>query len=200
MLTEREANGRFSQQQIAAFAGVTPRAVRNWPLVPDDTDGTETIYVGKDVKAFWEKQAYDKGYQAGQVDAPKFDDQGDVIDIELEKARKLKAERIGQEIKNAQSLGELAPIDMLTAALGDAIRHLNTHLESVPASIKRVWPECPGHVLDSIERDIAQLRGTIADARIEFTDPAMGGGWSDGSGGSDEVAIAGSGGPTADGE
>jgi phage terminase Nu1 subunit (DNA packaging protein) len=199
MLTQREENGRFSQQQVAAFAAVTPRTVRNWAIDADDTDGTETVYVGRDVKAFWDKQAYDKGYQAGQQEAPKFDDQGETIDVELEKARKLKAERIGHEIRNAQSLGELAPIDMLTSALGDAIRHLNTHLESVPASIKRVWPECPGHVLDSIEREIAQLRGTIADARIEFTDPAMGGGWSDGSGGGDEVAITGSCRPTADG-
>lgn len=199
MLTKREEAGKFSQPQVAAFMGVTPRQVRNWAIA-NEPDGSETVYLGADVRAWIEERAYQRGIDAGMAMAPKFDDAGGAIDVELEKARKLKAERIGQEIKNAASLGELAPVAMLTATLGDLISHFNSHLESVPAVIKREWPEVPGHVLDGVERGIAKLRDTIADARIDFTDPSVGGGWSDGSGASIAGDAAGESGGPADGE
>lgn len=191
-----------SRSQVADVLGVTTRTLQNWNIPQADGPDRKAVWHrGEDVREYVERVAYEKGLAAGRGQGPAFaDDDGLQIDVELEKARKLKAERIGQEIKNAQALGELAPVDMLTSALGDAISHMNTHLESVPASIKRVWPECPGHVLDAIEREIAKLRGTIADARIEFTDPAMGGGWTDGQGADDQGVPSGQGGSSADGE
>lgn len=145
-------------------------------------------------------QGYIRYIQQGTKHSVFSEDDGSEINVDLERARKLQAERIGQEIKNAASLGELAPIGMLTSTLGDVVSHMNTHLESIPAVIKREWPEVPGHILDGIERGIAKLRDTIADARIEFTDPALGGGWPDGPGAGLAGDADGEGGYSADGE
>lgn len=173
MLTEKEAAGLFSQHQVAAFAGVTDRTVRNWNVSPVDGKGKVAYYEGGKFKKLWEDKAYDRGFEAGKSAAPFVDADGEYIDVELEKARKLKAERIGLEIKNHQSLGELAPIELLTKALGDAVGLVNTRLETVPASIKRVWPEVPGHVLADIELEMVKVRNAIADSRLDWLQPEV---------------------------
>lgn len=165
--------GRVNQDEASAILGISTRTFRRMDFVVDDQQGTAKFYLLSDVIDFLEQRVRADALSEFQKSAPAFDDEGEMIDVETEKKKKLKAERIGQEIKNARDLGELAPLDLMRSALGDALSSANSYLETIPARIKRIWPEVQGAVLEAIERDCAQIRNTIADADITYTDPRM---------------------------
>lgn len=100
---------------------------------------------------------------------------GSEIDIDLERARKLQAERILLDLKAAEIKGEVAPLDLMRVSLRDCLQTANSFLESIPSAIRRVAPEVPGSALDAVERECAKVRNSIADGRITFTDERMAG-------------------------
>lgn len=69
--------------------------------------------------------------------------------------------------------GELAPIELLEHALGQAIGLLKNTCEFLPALCKRAWPEVPMHVLDEISRQTGRALNEIANTQIEFDHPAF---------------------------
>lgn len=166
---------RIDKQDAAALIGVTERTFQKFGLQPDDMDGVggRLWYLLDDVLAIRDQRKLEVAEKEWARSAPVLDDNGDLIDEAVEKKKKLKAERIGQEIKNAEALGGLAPLDLMSSALRDSLQQANAWLESVPARIKRVWPETPGTVLETIERECATLRNSIADARISYSDARM---------------------------
>lgn len=169
--------GHVSQQEAASFCGLTVQGFKKWTVKwgvePADKVGTEVLYLGSEiVRGLRDDQRASDVAEFAKT-APVFGEGGDLIDTEQERKLKLRAERIGQEIKNSVALSDLAPIDLMESALGDIIVTVNKWLESVPGAIKRVWPEVPGVVLDLIERECAETRNSIADGRIEYSDARL---------------------------
>lgn len=93
---------------------------------------------------------------------------GAVIDMDKERGLKLKAERERIELKNAQLLGEYAPISALGEALDSVISSMVSILDSIAPNIRRSHPEIPTAVIRQIEAAIAHARNNMADAGLNW--------------------------------
>lgn len=155
----------LTRADIARAAGVSVRTIERAPLPIVRRDGKTPLFDIADVLSWHGSQCAARAI----ADAEKRADASE--DLTSARLRLTRARADAQEIANLQALGRLAPIELLTRALGDAVGLLNTRLETVPASIKRVWPEVPGHVLDAVERETAQTRNAIAASRLDWLQP-----------------------------
>ena len=155
------------------IVGVADRTFRDLDIDPVSEVGRAKFYGLADLLALRDERTARVATQDHLDAATVYDENGEIIDIAHERAMKIRAERIGQEIKNAEALGELAPLDLMRSALGDALRAANQWIETVPSMVKRAHPEISGAALDTIERGASSIRNSIADARIRYTDPRM---------------------------
>lgn len=87
--------------------------------------------------------------------------QGD-IDLPTERALLARAQREGQEIKNAVARGDYAPVELLTDVLSNAAQAVVDRLEQIPAGIIRVCPDLPQPVRDLVMTEIAIARNEMA--------------------------------------
>lgn len=97
-------------------------------------------------------------------------EQSDKLDLTEERARLAKEQADAQELKNAVTRLEQAPVFMLTTALSRAAAQAAAILDSAKLNIKRKHPEFKGAVLDSIELEITKARNRIAEAELDFDD------------------------------
>lgn len=99
------------------------------------------------------------------------------IDLATERALLARAQREGQEIKNAVALGRYAPIELLSDVLANAAQAVVDRLEQIPATLGRVCPDLPQAARDAVMAEIASARNEmvrktatlVADA-LESTD------------------------------
>lgn len=99
------------------------------------------------------------------------------IDLATERALLARAQREGQEIKNAVAIGTYAPIELLSDVLSNAAQAVVDRLEQIPADLRRVCPDLPQEVRDAIMSEVASARNEmvrktaslVADA-IDATD------------------------------
>lgn len=168
-------NDKCDTVDAARIIGVSTRSFQEMGLSPVEREGATKIYSLDDVLDLRDERVTAKAEKQWAKDKPAYDGDGLLIDVETEKKLKLRAERIAQELKNAETLGELAPLDLMRSALRDALQTANQWLESVPAIIKRANPEIAGSVLDKVERECSKVRNSIADGRINYTDERMAG-------------------------
>lgn len=142
---------------IAAAAGLSLRTVERAFPEADGSDGrVKTVALSRVIT--W---AHDRGRAAAEADAIAASDRAE--DMDQARLRLTIARADAQEIANEVTRGTVAPVGLLTAALADCVTSLALAFEAVPASIKRIWPEVPGHVLDAIERALATSRNQLAE-------------------------------------
>lgn len=164
---------KIDVEDAARIIGVTTRAFRDMGVSSVDRDGAAKLYSLDDVLELRDERVTAKAQKAWERDRPVYDEDGETIDADVERKLKLRAERIAQELKNAETLGELAPLNLMRSALRDALQTANLWIESVPSIIKRLMPETPGSVLDAVERECSKVRNSIADGRIVYTDERL---------------------------
>lgn len=83
------------------------------------------------------------------------------LDPAHETAALKRAQREGQEIKNALLRGEYAPINLLAEVLATASQSVVERFDQLPAALRKTCPDLPGAARD-------QLMNTIAIARNEW--------------------------------
>lgn len=83
------------------------------------------------------------------------------IDLATERALLARAQREGQEIKNAVSLGTYAPIELLSDVLANAAQAVVDRLEQIPADLRRVCPDLPQAARDAVMAEIASARNEM---------------------------------------
>lgn len=83
------------------------------------------------------------------------------IDLPTERALLARAQREGQDIKNAVARGTYAPIDALTDVLSNAAQSAVDHFDQIPAGINRVCPDLPQPVRDLVMTEIARARNEM---------------------------------------
>lgn len=105
------------------------------------------------------------------------------VDLPTERGLLARAQREGQEIKNAVARGSYAPIEALTDVLSNASQAAVDHFDQIPAGINRVCPDLPQPVRDLIMTEIARARNemvrktasliadTLEDHDIQEDDP-----------------------------
>lgn len=81
-----------------------------------------------------------------------------------ERAQLARAQRIGQEIKNAVAHGEYAPVGLLGDMLGLASAAVAERMDSLTPRLKLVWPDMPDAARAAIEATVTTARNDWADA------------------------------------
>lgn len=95
------------------------------------------------------------------------------IDLPTERALLARAQREGQEIKNAVALGTYAPIELLTDVLANASQAVVDHLDQIPAGINRVCPGLPQSVRDLIMTEISRSRNEMARKTLSLVEDSL---------------------------
>lgn len=83
------------------------------------------------------------------------------VDLPTERGLLARAQREGQEIKNAVARGTYAPIDVLTDVLSNASQSAVDHFDQIPAGINRVCPDLPQPVRDLVMTEVARARNEM---------------------------------------
>mgnify|MGYP004702544271 FL=1 len=117
------------QADIAAHLDISDRSVREF-LVASGMDHRESTL--SEIRVTYIRHL--REIAAGRAAA------GD-IDLATERALLARAQREGQEIKNAVSLGTYAPIETLSDVLANAAQAVVDRLEQIPSDLRRVCPD-----------------------------------------------------------
>ena len=88
-------------------------------------------------------------------------------DTNAERARLLRAQSEKLERENRIADGEVAPVEVLTAALADVLSQMVAILESIPMNIKRAVPALSARDIEMIKKEIVKCRNLAADANIK---------------------------------
>lgn len=79
-------------------------------------------------------------------------------ELTVERAGLARAQRIWQERKNGELDGTFAPIARLTEVLTDASAAVAAGLATLPATLRRTWPDVPDVARDAIELTLVRVR------------------------------------------
>lgn len=93
---------------------------------------------------------------------------GDEIDIERERALKLRAERERLEMKNNIMQRNYAPVVALEQALGGVTSSLVSILDAIPLNIKRTHPEIPTTIIRQIEAELTKARNNMGSIELDW--------------------------------
>lgn len=86
-----------------------------------------------------------------------------------ERAALARAQRVGQEIKNAIAQGEYAPIGLLGDVLAMASASVVDRFDGLPALLRKACPDLPGEARDAISKVIADARNEWVRSTAELT-------------------------------
>lgn len=79
-------------------------------------------------------------------------------ELTIERAALAKAQRIGQEIKNAVAQGEFAPVGLLGDVLAAASAAVVDRFDGLPGQLRKACPDLPAEAREAIEKTIASAR------------------------------------------
>lgn len=83
---------------------------------------------------------------------------GGDLDLAQERAALAREQRIAQEIKNAVTRREYAPVDVLATVLAQAAASVAAKLDSLPALLKKLAPDLPDDAREALAKRIAEAR------------------------------------------
>lgn len=163
--------GWLPKNQMAKALGISVQAFDKWDVEPVAKHGREVFFAVLDVVRFREQRAAD-------IERRKWEryvgtDPGDnpeAILLAKEKAElRLTEERAEtQRLKNAELRRELAPVEMLTWALGDLASQVVPLLTPIPGEIKRRIPKVTNAELHMMREVIANALNLVAEVRLDF--------------------------------
>jgi hypothetical protein len=99
------------------------------------------------------------------ADASRAND-GEVLDLALERARHIRAQRIEVEGRIQKFNENYAAVELLSSTLAAACAGIAQRMEHIRGELRRRHPDLPAAVLDSIDAVLATARNQIADAAI----------------------------------
>lgn len=152
----------LSQKQMAQACGVSPQAFQQWRVAPVAEIGREKFYRVADVVANRLARQAERAQQA----AP---DAGD-DNMDQERMLLTRAQREGQELKNAQLRRELAPVDLIAWVLGKAGNQIGAILDSIPLKVKKVAPRLSALELETIKREVVKAQNCAARMTVDLDD------------------------------
>ncbi len=100
--------------------------------------------------------------------APPPVDDGERLDLAQERALLIRAQRQEVEGRLRLAAGQHAPIELLSRVLADASAAVVTHLEHLPARIRRACPMLPARALDEVQAVVAAARNEWVRATCEL--------------------------------
>lgn len=163
--------GWINQTEAAKLCRVSVTMFQRYGIEPAERRGRYTYYALDDVLDFVEQRGYRKGYDTGLREG-KDQTPTDLAEILVRKEEaelKWTLERgEGQRLKNEETRRNLAPVEMLTWALGNLAAQVASILEPLPGKIKRRLPKLTNAEIQVIKREIVKLQNVAAESRLDW--------------------------------
>lgn len=167
--SQQPERGWLNKQDMAASCGVSLTAFDKWNVEPVARIGRRVYYRAFDVldnrKARWSASL---AQQRASDEAPA----PSVIEAEREKILLVREQRIGQELKNAQTRRELAPVAMIEWALGKVGGQISALLESIPLRVKKMVPRLQASEIELIKREVVKAQNLASRVTVDFDEYA----------------------------
>ncbi len=151
----------MTQADIARRLGVSPALVSVLKKRGMPVHSAEAAAAWRRQNVDVRARAYAPPPPAGpqsQATALAEDSAGAPLDLAQERALLIRAQRQEVEGRLRLAAGEYAPISLLSQVLADASSAVVTHLEHLPARIKRACPLLPARALDEVQAVVAAAR------------------------------------------
>jgi len=145
---------------MVASLGISGAAFDKWKVQPIERIGREAFFTVQDVL----KNRMDhKLAQLESRKTPIDDADGEKINPLLEKSKLDREKRIGQELKNDTTKGNLFPLSAGRYVFSRIGAEMAAVLESLPAKIKRVMPKVTATQINEVKKEIAKARNSCVD-------------------------------------
>lgn len=150
----------LNKNQAAKSIGISARAFSDWNVKPVARIGREVFYTFRDI--------LDNrlAHQAENLSQAYSDP--DASELDRERVRLTRAQADNMEIKNEIARGEVAPIELLTHAIGNGATQIAAILGSAPLNIKRQIPRLTASEIETIKREIVKAQNAAAHITIDF--------------------------------
>lgn len=157
--------GWLNKQDMASSCGVSLTAFDKWGIEPVAKIGRNTYFRVVDVldnrKARWSATLAMK--QAAEV-AP----MPATLEAEKEKMLLIREQRIGQELKNAQTRREVAPVQVIEWTLSKVGAQISANLEAIPSKLKKLHPSLPARAIEDVKREIVKAQNVAARVTVDL--------------------------------
>lgn len=151
----------LNQREMAKSCGISVQAFTAWGVEPAATIGTEVFYTVDDVlENRLAKQA--AKFKAAEPESPAAED------LDKEKLRLTREQRIGQELKNAQTRRDLAPVPLIDWTLSKVGAQIASILEALPLKVKRMLPRLTATEVEHIRREVVKAQNAAARVTVDL--------------------------------
>ncbi len=165
--TKQKPNPRwFTHQQLAKRLGKTVTSLRQWGVEPVAKIPPNVFYDLNDVI-----QNRIENYVAKHQKPAEQSTEAELHRAEREEKLLLtKAQREGQELKNAQLRKELAPVAVIEWTLGKVGSQIAALLDSLPLQIKKRCPKLTASGIEVIQREIVKAQNIAAQVTVDYAE------------------------------
>lgn len=154
----------LNQTNAAAGFGVSVQAFVRWGVEPVAKIAGQTYYLPLTICEF--RNARDRRELEEKVQ--RLEEANAVSESDREKTLLVREQRIGQELKNAQSRRELAPVDLIDWTLSRVGAQISALLEAIPLKVKQLLPKMTAAEIGLIEREVIKAQNAAASVTVDF--------------------------------
>ena len=98
------------------------------------------------------------------------EDGTELLDLEQERARLAREQRVSQEMKNAQLRRETSPIEVIAWTLSKVGSQISAILDTIPGKVKRRVPKLSSAEVEIIKREIVKAQNIAAKVVVNLDD------------------------------
>lgn len=157
----------LNKKQMAASCGISVQAFDKWGVTQAAAIGNEVFYTVDDVidnRLALVERRQKEAAAAAASSAPTTEE----LDAEREKLLLIREQRIGQELKNAATRRETAPVALIDWTLSKIGGQIAAILESVPLKVKRLLPRLTATEVEHIRREIVKAQNLAARVTVDL--------------------------------
>jgi phage terminase Nu1 subunit (DNA packaging protein) len=149
---------------MAASCGVSVQAFAQWNVAPVAKIGRYAYYKVSDVIA--NRLARQMLRLAQEADGRGNDPEA--LEAEREKVLLTREQRIGQELKNAQTRRELAPVQLIEWTLSRIGSQISAIFDSIPLKVKKLMPKLSASEIELIKRELVKAQNAAARVTVNL--------------------------------
>ena len=152
----------INTKQMAASCGISVQAFSQWGVPKAGAIGREVFYTVDDVIENRIAKARERWEASQPPPSPE--------DLQADKERTLlvREQRIGQELKNAQTRRELAPVALIDWTLSKVGAQISAILESIPLKVKKMLPRLTATEVEHIKRELVKAQNAAARVTVDL--------------------------------
>ena len=156
------------RKKICLSLGISTQAFDNWNVPQAGKLGRESFYTLDDIIA--NREARLAARHADEVKGlhAAIDDATGGSLAEKEKLLLTREQRIGQELKNAQTRRELAPVSVIDWTLSKVGSQIAAILESIPMKVKKLLPKLTAAEIEHVRREVIKAQNAAARVTVDL--------------------------------